>query len=372
MTNENVMVYTVKLARVKPDVIARYLKKEGLALDGALDEQVKRLVDATKQAVKDGVLPKDRLGKCDTCGGYSDMMHDECPYCGEAESEPSASKPQAGAAKAEKKAEKKADPEEATSTQEMQQVVTPVLQPEIEPPKIMRKQRSEADPIKSSKKAQPSKYSETDLNAAVATLAKAAIDTARGIYAYGKELQRINDLDLWKLRDNGKHVSFEAFCREEVKMSRQHAYRLMAVAKNYTEKQLEHYGLSKLHLALQVPEELRTKLLGDGSEGKRALSEKAKLIARGEERAKQPPPIDKSKAVTVAIVPGIVELPMMKRPTEADWPLDKPTDPATALQDDPWCRMQLTNNVVLTIRLTRNNKGEIIAIIEHRRRAESA
>jgi len=147
---------------------------------------------------------------------------------------------------------------------------------------------------------------------------------------------------------------------------------LMAVATNYTEKQLEHYGLSKLHLALQVPEELRTKLLGDGSEGKRALSEKAKLIARGEERAKQPPPIDKSKAVTVAIVPGIVELPMMKRPTEADWPLDKPTDPATALQDDPWCRMQLTNNVVLTIRLTRNNKGEIIAIIEHRRRAESA
>jgi hypothetical protein len=419
MTEEKT-VYTVRMRRVKPSVVARHLEKCGLPVDGPIDEQVKRLVEHVKELVKGGQLPKERLAACDTCGGFSDMMEDECPYCGDAEmsddsvesaaKQPSVEKPAEKPArtrsqakadngkKAAEKPEKKAGPAAKGNAPPGEKMAE-------EKPLRASKAKKSAGGSKvavkpagkskaADKKAEPAVIettgetvelaaglSEKDLDESVGRLAQAAVDTASGLYRYGQELQRIHDTGLWKLRQragskNGgpAYKSFEQFCRDEVKLSRQHAYRLMAVTKGYTEKQLEQYGLSKLHLALQVPEELRSQVLGDGSASTRSMSEAARRLAQGETAARHTPPVpkaDKDRAVTVAIVPGITEVPMWKRPT-GDWPKGKPTTPATSIKDEPWFRLPLTNDVVLTVRLTRTDKGEILAIVEHRRGKETA
>ena len=60
---------------------------------------------------------------------------------------------------------------------------------------------------------------------------------------------------------------------------------------------------------------------------------------------------------------------MWKRPKEPG-PVGEETTPAKALTDDPWCKLKLTNNVMLYVRLTRGDDGELKAIIEHRRGEE--
>ena len=387
-------VYTVKVSAVNEAVLKRFAKKAGLDLGGSLSDLIKRFVEHTKASVKAGTIPNDRLGRCDVCGGYSDLLLAECPYCGSSESDSetkeeekpndgptdTATTPEEAAAKEEKpvakKKEKKAEkpveePKESAVVRRKRSEAKKkdaALEPEAKDEVVEKS--TEEKPVAKAGGIKP--YTEADLDSAVANLAKAAVETVRGLYQYGKELQRISDLDLWKLRLGGKYRTFEIFCREELKISRQHAYRIMAVTRSYTETQLEKYGLMKLNLALQLPAELRTKVLGDGKKSLKEMSERAKALARGEDKSRQTPAIDKSKAVTVAIVPGIVEVPMQKRPKEADRPIGEPTEPATSLRVDPWFRLPLTNNVVLTVRLTRNDKGEIIAIVEHRRREETA
>src|SRR4030042_1379619 len=126
----------------------------------------------------------------------------------------------------------------------------------------------------------------------------------------------------------------------------------MAVSTRFTEEQFSKFGISKCNIALTVPEEVREKLLGDGTASKEDLSEQAKKLIDGEERARKTPPVkDDENRVTVAVMPGIIEMPMQKRPSQDDWPIGKLTEPASAISDDPWCRVGLTNNVFLSFRL---------------------
>ncbi len=420
------MVYTVKVGKVKPEIVAKYLVEYGQVAEGSIEDQIKLLVDTTKQRFKAGQIPEGHIAECDTCGGLSDMRLTECPYCGDSDLDVEAAAPppktppartrtQAKAAKAEeaekptekpakgkgsaagKKAGKKAagagkgakskpaepaapeaEPEETAAEPEKPEKPEPPPESEAVPEKPVESESEPGGVIEAAGEvvADQQQYTESDLDAAVGNIARAAVETASGLYEYGRELQRVHDLGLWKLRlaPDGKgpaHKSFEQFCREEVKLSRQHAYRLMAVTKSYTEAQLQQYGIAKLHLALQVPEELRSNVLGDGSASSRAVSDRARQLAEGEKLSRQTPPADKRKAVTVAIVPGIVELPMQKRPV-GDHRAGELTSPARSIRDEPWFRLPLTNNVFLTVRLTLDDKGEIIAIVEHRRGEESA
>lgn len=389
-------VYTVELAKVHEPTLDKYLVKLGLTSKGDLVGKTKRLVERQKEMGTKGEIKPENMAKCDNCGGCSDIDYDECPYCGDAgmvdeeevvtaaaasspEPEPAPPPPpkkrsevgkttggKGKKASGKKPAAKKAAKGKGGSKGKKAAKGKPAAPTPEAVGKVVEDGSAELLPA----------YTEKDLNKAVERIAEAAVDTAIGIYNYGQELAEVHSKELWKLRldkDGGpRHKSFDQFCRDEVKVSRQHAYRLMAVATNYTKAQLEQFGISKLHVALEVPPELRDKLLGDGSESKRELSKRARELAGKEEAARHTPKVDKNKAVTVAIVPGIQELVMQKRPVKVPWPLGKPTEPAKSLQDDPWFRLPLTNDVVLSVRLTRNDKGEIIAIVEHRRGQETS
>lgn len=395
-------VYTVDMSKVDEKLVDRYLVKLKLPDKGDAAGKVRRLVEKLKQMAAAGKIKKANLAKCDKCGGYSDIEYPECPYCGDTgvdeEAETALDKAGAGLVGVMENIE-----QDAASSQEEQKP---------EPAKPPKKKRSEVGKAAAGKKAKDKKppkdkkkaskkkaaakpapeakaevvdeasgelapmYTEVDLDRAVVEIAEAAVDTALGLYNYGQALAGVHSKELWKLRvdkaGEPRYKTFDHFCRDEVKISRQHAYRMMAVATNYTKAQLEQFGISKLHIGLEVPPELRSKLLGDGSESARDMSKRARELAGKEEAARHTPKVDKSKAVTVAIVPGIQELPMQKRPLKVPWPLGKLTEPATSLQDDPWFRLPLTNDVVLSVRLTRNDKGEIIAIVEHRRGKETS
>jgi hypothetical protein len=376
-------VLTVKLDVANPDVMRRRLSELKLSTEGEPADLIARLITEYKRQVQVKELPKSRIGQCEDCGGFSDLQINECPYCGAIDSESDQTDVDDEPLKKEplkKEQLKKEQPKKEPLKKEQPKKE----QPKKESPK--KEQLKKEQP----KKEQPSRLKivgttksdvlssntylvEKDLDDSISKLKEATLQTSRGLYEFGMELKRLEDLSLWKLRDNGtRYHSFEQFCREELKISRQHAYRIMRVVSNYTENQIEQFGIIKLNISLQIPEESRADLLGDGSDSARTISKRAKELAQNETKSRQTLPIDRKTAVTVAIVPGIVEIPMMKRSGDADAPMGKTTQPATSLKDDPWFRYPLTNNVVLSVRLTRNDKGEIIAIVEHRRMIETA
>ena len=376
------IVVTVKLSKVKEDVMRRRLKNMGLDATGTKKELVYQLVKDTEEKIAKNVIPKGKAVQCDVCGGYSDLRNPECPYCGTIDEEsldknnaPQDNvvliKPTTKSSTAKKPAAKKKKRSEVV----LGKAKKPTPKTNAETKAKTKVVKAEVyDNVKvATSEVLSKKHTENDLNESIGRIDAAKAKAGEGLYEYGRELALINKGELWKLRSSQQYKSFEAFCRDEVKISRQHAYRLMAVSTRYTEEQFTKFGISKCSIALTVPEEVRDKLLGDGSASKNELSERAKKLIDGEERARKTPPVsDEEKRVTVAVMPGIIEMPMQKRPSQDDWPIGKLTEPATSIADDPWCRLGLTNNLFLSVRLTRNEQGHWIAIIEFRRAEETA
>lgn len=337
---------TVKISEIKPDVMKRRLKELGLDSSGDAKDLVRRLISDVRKKIANKIIPAGKAGQCDVCGGFSDLRNPECPYCGTVDNEKddnpaAANKKKSGSAK-----QKRSD------------IVKPTEKP--------------AAP-KQTETALAKKYVEKDLNESIVAIGAAKARAGEGLYALGKELAKVHDLELWKLRKGNPYKSFKVFCVKEIGMSDRQAFKYMSVSSAYTEEQLSKFGITKCAIALTVPDEVRGGLLGDGSESERDMSERARKLVDGEQRARKTPPAsDREKAVTVAIVPGIVEVVMQKRPKQDDWPAGKLTEPATAISDDPWFRLGLTNNVFLSVRLTRNEQGHFVAIVEHRREEEAS
>jgi len=380
----------VNLKLVKADVVKRRLSLMGLSSDGTIEEIVLRLVNEYKRQYKEGELTGG-IGKCDDCGGYSDLRIDGCPYCGAADTDDkteskfskSDESPIDAAANTIDNAAKKPKSDRKQKAEIKHAVSKPSStnkaksKPAPKTSKVLVSDVAisdlEIDEKSSATVSIVSRYTETDLDAAIARLNQATLDTAVGLVTYCSELKNIHENELWKLRADGTmHKTFELFCKNELGISRSYAYQLITISSNYTLEQLSKFGFQKLRLALQVPPELRSKLLGDGSDTVRTMSDRARQLAGKETKSRQPPAADKARAVMVAIVPGIIEVPMQARPNEGAWPAGKPTRPAKSLKDDPWFRLAMSGNVFLTVRITHNDKGEIIAIVEHRCGIETA
>lgn len=336
--------------RLKP--LRARLSALELAINGTKADLIKRMIAHTKNQLSSGDLKIEDCGQCDVCLGYSDLNYPECPYCGDGETE------------SEKNEELDSKTKEADETKEKNN------SDKKEPKEAKKKKRSEVN----KESTDIVKYSETDLDKAIENISSHSTKSAVEIYNIGKELKMIHDLSLWKLREGNPYGSFIQFLKAEVNLSRAHVYRLMEVASEYKLEAFEKFGFYKCKLALKVPDEARTKLLGDGKgESRENISARAKELMEQEKDARKTAPVsDRNKAVTVAIVPGIVEVTMQKRPTDDDWPTGKLTEPAVSMTDEPWFRIGLTNNVFLTVKLALNDEGHIIAIVEHRRSEESA
>ena len=188
--------------------------------------------------------------------------------------------------------------------------------------------------------------------------------SAKGIWDIGVEIQRIFDQKLWRLRVTDKghatYKTFAQFCKSELEMGYSHANRLMQVASTFPKEMMERIGISKCSIMLHLPAEARAKLLESAeSKSKSALSKEARELKEGD-APKMP-----RTALTIAMAPGIVEIPMMARPKDGVRKISNVA--AFSIDDDPACVEKLPNNVQVRYMVIRDFEGRFVLRIDRRR-----
>lgn len=301
--------------------------------------------------------PQEDLCDCSTCGGDSDARLDVCPFCGDAavDEEPVTESPDTVP-------EQPAEPS----------VMTKVGKPKPGKAKGTKSKPKKAAPVEESiveaegvEVVDKSALVLADLDEAVMRIDRLKRDAAKGLWDLGVEIKRIVDGNLWKLRldeaGKGLYRTFQQFCKQELSLSYTHANRLMKVAETFPKETMERHGIGKCSVALYLPKEARDQLL-EGAEGKSTsqLSDEAKAIRDGEIDKKPP-----KGSLTVAMAPGITEIPLMARPkNNARKSSDKP---AKSLSDDPWAVEALPNKVHCYYAVIKNKAGELVLRVERRR-----
>lgn len=331
--------------------------------------------------------PAEELCDCTTCGGDSDARLDACPFCGDAETGTE---------------EAPGDPEEAPEVDdagEPQEDDEPPVEPEPEPEERQvgkRKPRPAKNlpaPPGGSKAPKPAPRPKgqklakvqgegeplayeaevvdkgallvEDLDASIQRVDQLKRTAASGIWELGQEIKRLLETKLWRLRTDAagkaQYKTFAQFVKSELDMSYTHANRLMQVASNFSKETMERIGVAKCSIVLSLPPEARTQLL-EGADNKSAsqLSDEAKQLRDGE--APKPP----RGALTVAMAPGVIEIPLMARPknNRSTKGSDKP---AKSLTDDPWGLEQLPNRVHCYYAVVKNKEGNLVLRVERRR-----
>lgn len=398
-------IMNVKLDKVNEELVDQYIDEYEIESD----ESIEAKVQALAEYFRDGGTKKEfQIAQCDTCGGYSDAGLPECPFCGDDEpieddddeSEEEEVEEDIDDIDEEEEEEVEEDTEDIEEEDEVEEDTEDIEdeEPVVDqgPPKKGRPKksgskkgkgkgkRSTAKPKKDklAKKIEPMEieiveedgstvvWKEKDLDKAVTRIKKQARLTAEQLYSMGGDFKLIHENELWKLRQDKKsgkstYKNFRKFCADELSMSHNQAYKLIAIFDQFSEDDIKKFGVTKLKLALSVPAEHREEFLdGADKEAASGLSDKAKALKDLGGKTKDVKPAD--KAVTVALMMGTTELPMWKRPTKS-MKVGEETTPAKTLKHEPWAVMDLTNNVQLYIRLDKNDDDELVAIIEARR-----
>jgi hypothetical protein len=349
---------------------------------------------------------EDRIVVCDKCGGDSDEKLPTCPYCGtagvEGEEQETEDRPLVKVSSKDIKAKKleKSEPSPEEAIEDEPEKLIEEVDPEIEedkaeevidepePEPVRVPGRGRPKPAKSPKGKSKSAIvnsivetdngdddprvevidrgiaTELDLDSAVERINSAKLSAATNIWQMGNDLRIIHERSLWRNRLNdGKpaYKSFKDFCKVELDFSYPHVKRLIAVAEAFPKEVMEKIGVAKCSVMLSLPPAVRKEMVKDADVKSVAqLSDEAKRLRDGE--APAPPP---KGSLTVAMAPGIVEIPLVARPKK---PGSKVSDkPAKSLTDDPIAIENLPNKVQVTYGLIRRDDGSLMLRITRRR-----
>jgi hypothetical protein len=206
----------------------------------------------------------DKLLECDRCGGRSPEAWKECPYCNEEQAVPKGSSKTNDPAKGQDS--KEAQDMDKQTTKGVAQTALPMLAGGGS-----TKALATVTPIKGElmdpevKRAQAvlTKSTEKTLDQAVKDVQEAKAATAGSAWVLGEKISRIYDGQLWKLRnEDGKprYKTADAFCVAELGMSVTHAWNMISLHKNFTQKEVAKFGTSKLGLLLQAPVEAQPEI----------------------------------------------------------------------------------------------------------------
>ena len=337
----------MQLDRIDIGRVNRYLRAMGLPIAGDLAARAGALQKFYIQAYHD---QKISLVQCDICDGYSDERLSECPYCGDqGDVEPSPE-------------ESEAEPEAASEAQQTPPQGPPSAAEAPEPaPDETAPSEPQGEP---GEVAEPgAEIAPPNLDELVGKIRRCGRLAAGQLYTIGSTLKTIRDLELWKNRRNTdgsqQHAGFYAFVEAEVGFKHAYASRLIRVANAFSLQQIEEYGITRLAVALRLPDDQK----------RRQFLGKAKATpARGPSLSRLAQQVNTGQADTlhqVTIPIGAQVVPMYRRPRDGE-PTNTPTEPAKSIRDKPWLRLDLPGDVVLFVRLTRNTAGDLEAIVEHR------
>lgn len=347
----------VKLERVKPEVLREELAAVGIKVDA--DVGPKMLVEKLYLHYK-AERAKLRFSKCSTCGGVSDTTLKRCPYCGDAEQVVTAA----------------SDARAVPQVQEKIAAVVEQAKPEIEASKALalnqrvplaqRDQGGKQLPLRDRKPV-------NELEVQCRVIANLTRTAAVNLHSIGVALTIINQGELWKQRragDKQKFTSFAAFVLDEFGMTKQYAYQLIAIAKEFDPKTISEIGPHKLRLALQVQGEQREQVIKEAKQNRvtvQQVQEHVQRLKGGVDKRREP------QKITVGVVPGMVRVPLHKRDKkkhttqQASLSDTGKHKPAKSLADDPFGRLRLSNDVVMIFKLMRNRNDELVLAVETRR-----
>jgi hypothetical protein len=376
----------IKLAAVKPEVLKQCMKDAGLSVEGTLEQLIERMSEhITEQG--------GELADCDVCGGECDVSKFTiCPYCGVGEDDeaPAALTPKPPVADSAKVEPLKDGDGAKTPLASLNQ-------------KLKKRGAKEPAPKAPEKKPAPLAKSTEKLDAAVKQVKtiqqKITADTqtfGRTVmgdhWELGNALYTIFKDNLYALRVDAatgvpRHKSWGQFVIGELGMSTQQAYKLMNVATQFSRKQVEEYGISKLKHLVRLPEAERNELLEDvakrlpESELAKEVRERAKKTGGAapptvadRKREVQPTaggPRKGSKAAAEKKKPRPLQdkvtiAALLTRQTVPLYVKGSAEKRAKRIGDEPTGREEVLNGVVCTYKLAMHSAG-LVLIVERKR-----
>lgn len=297
--------------------------------------------------IRNTTSPGD-LGECDECSAASSLDDEFCPFCGVGQDGAKAPPP--------------------APSQKIVKVARGLKRKDAPEPSV---EVIDVVPEKT-KPAQVVEPTEADLNRRVKDIIALKVGAEASAWLLGRKIQELFDLKLWRARphsekDGPAYRSFNQFVAEEIDISGQHAYRLMDVAKSFSEEQVKRIGSTKLLQVLRLDEGDRAKLVHDIQKDELSVSEVRKLVdakdpkRRDTGRAQTPPgqpghnahePKFPTGSLATAFSKASVDVQSYAKPT--GWEKDSAYPPdearkAHTLEDVPFAVVDLLNDVRLQI-----------------------
>lgn len=352
---------------------------------------------------------KANVVSCDYCLGLSSDQFPVCPYCGTSddELESAASSetvpaPIATPIAAAPKLDDDVPVAQATSpvqdvpsspkvTKIKKTITTTVKKPSINTNGDEAQMQTEH--VNGSNGQKLTKVERKSTKLTVDTLDKAVQDVERlksaaagSYWQLGRKILEVYDTQLWKLRQSeegkARYKGFDAFCHHEFKMSPTHAYKLMDVAKKFSEKDVAQFGTTKLGLLLQAPPEdqpaiekqvragASTKKVKEAVAGARKQKGFKKPSGKGRKQETKTTGRAAEK-ITVASIEGRKTVKLFAKPANMRNIDFASLKRAKKLGDIPFGRLELANDVVMYISVQDHN-GELVAVVDTRRETASA
>jgi hypothetical protein len=380
------MSVNIDLAKVKEQIVDKYVAHYGLKPRGGLNAKVNALEKHTLEHVD----PANHSAPCTNCGGTSDFNLPECPYCGDVDTEgdvptsiptnavavAEAPEPAAAASIAAAGVEVVGDSAPKPKKQKLTKVENP------------KKPNGANGHASMTQTTTTELVAATELDAAVVRVHDALKHGANSYYELGLALVDIFDRQLWKQRIVGgkqKHSSWALFCREELHMSHVNTFGIMDVAKAFSKEDFEEIGHTKLKLLLPLPKDRQQALAEEARKGRlprarlkeivaaekpaqsastgRKTRSAAATSAAAEKRAARKLPKPDGELTAVSQL-GRTTLKMYARPNPKK--AEAKPSRAVSITQDPWCEHVLVNGVVERFTVIKGTDG-IKLIIERKR-----
>ncbi len=222
-------------------------------------------------------------------------------------------------------------------------------------------------------------FTAADLDKSVQLITTLKRSAADSLWKLGQAIKNVLDHRLWMLRIDTegapKYRTFKQFVVGELDMSYMQAHRLVQVSEGFTEQEMHQIGVSKCHVMLQVPKDVRAGLLASAERGA-TLTQISNEVAKMTEKERPKALTRTAPQLTVAMAEGRVELPLFARPkgrhgyaSEAEQKANP--RPATSITDDPFCSELLANDVLVTYNIAKNLDGSWLLIVQRRRAKET-
>jgi hypothetical protein len=387
--------------RISADVMRAFLAESEIAPDRVDPscETAEQLGVALTLYFREAISEED-LCKCERCGGEGPATHPSCPFCGllaaadPTNVEPLAAKMAADdAATPAKKKNKKTTPDAAeVPTKKEEETMTTTATVESGKGKKGKKTTTALATVPKGTIAPVEAkgaivegtevvYSVGDLDRALQRIEVLKATASCSVWALGQELREVKEKKLWKFRvTKGKaaYTSFDQFCENEAKLSSTHAYSLIEIAENFSEKDVQEFGTSKLTLLLKVAPEDRPALKESAKKkSKRQLASEVSKVVKERGGAKKKNPKHsaaakkgaaakhaKSDKITIAMIEGRKTVKLFAKPESIrniDW---KALKRAKTIDAQPFGKLELTNEVSILLAVVKTEEGlEIVANI---------